>query len=254
MTLNPGIDVHCHIQHPKFSEMKLSEDDLIRNIRDRISRIIVAGYALRSNLQALNLQASYPDIVSACIGHHPTASENPEGFCNLFSEKKGEIIGVGEIGLDYFHAKLPQVSERQRLILKDILELVADSNLPLVFHSRDAEKDLLSLLENVKNPVILHSFNGAAAQLQKALSRKHWISVSTQVIYSPRVKEIVSEVPIENILLETDSPFLNHGEINYPWNILKSAAAVAEIKGMTPEKVLNCTHSNAEKVFKFKKN
>ncbi len=228
------IDNHAHLDFPHFEE---DRERIIERCRKELKAVINPGSAVENNRAALELAEDHPDFIYPCAGAHPTkiegiGKEGLEDIIETIRGNKDKLVAVGEIGLDYYHAQEKGKRERQEEFFIPLLELAEELRLPAVIHSRDAEKRALEILDNYDlSEVVMHCFNGNIDTVKESLDRGYWISVSTQILYSDRVEEIVEETPVEKMLLETDSPFLAPGdEINKPLNVHRSLKKIAEVK------------------------
>lgn len=228
------IDNHCHLDFRQFDE---DRDKVIERCREKLHAVVNSGSDRAANRRALELAEEHTDLVYPCIGLHPTKLDDvtDEVLAEIeghIRAHKDRIVALGEIGMDFFHEKSGEGRERQREVFKRLLELGEELELPVVVHSRDAEKQVLDVLDGFELPeAIMHCFNGNEQTLERALGAGYWISVSTQVLYSNRVQNIVAKTPADRMLLETDAPFLYPGEErNEPWRIHESLENIAEIK------------------------
>jgi TatD DNase family protein len=204
------------------------------------------------------------------LGYHPTeGGSDPEKIIELIRKNRNKIVGIGEVGLDYHWEKNPEKREKQKEVFSKFIELAVELKKPLVIHSWDAEGDCFEMVKNVDVPVIFHCFSGSRELAEDILKKGFCISFSTQVLFSKNHKKLAKLVPLSQMTLETDSPFLspykfadNSGKAelarsgfdparNYPWNVKLSAAKIAEIKKVDAAEVLEKTAENAEKIFRL---
>jgi TatD DNase family protein len=228
------IDNHCHLDFRQFDD---DRDEVIERCRERLKAVINAGSEPEANQRALDLAREHPDFIYPCIGAHPTKIDaiGEDGLDRVqdhIEDEQDSIVAIGETGLDYHHERSEDGRKHQEDFFRPLLKQAEDLGLPVVVHSRDAEKRALEMLSSYDIPeVIMHCFNGNLEQVETAVDRGYWISVSTQVLYSSRVKEIATEAPADSILLETDAPFLYPGgERNEPWRIQESLDEIAEFR------------------------
>ncbi len=200
--------------------------------------------------------------------------ESAENLRNL-ARSADKIVAIGEIGLDYYWVKEPEKQARQRQILKEQLQLAREADLPVVIHMREANDawfgqasvDLLKILtewqgelaaENhplAKNPGVLHSFNGNLETAQKAIQLHFYIGVTGPVTYknAEEKRQIICQLPLERLLIETDAPFLtpvpHRGKRNEPAFVAHIADKIAEIHMTTREQVAEITSANANHLF-----
>lgn len=235
------IDNHCHLDFRQFND---DRDEVIERCRDRLKAVINAGSEPEANRRALELADEHPDFIYPCIGAHPTkidaiGEDGLDQIQDQIEDEQDTIVAIGETGLDYHHERSEEGRKRQEEFFRPLLAQAEDIGLPVVIHSRDAEKRALELLSSYDPPeVIMHCFNGNLEQARDAVDRGYWISVSTQVLYSSRVQELATEVPEDSILLETDAPFLYPGdERNEPWRIQESLDEIAELREQDREEL-----------------
>lgn len=257
--LAPGhslTDTHCHLDMADY------QDDLDKVIDSArkcgVTRIITIGIDLASSRRAVELAAQY-DGVCASIGIHPhDAAEADEEVFHQLAELAAlpKVVGFGEIGLDY--AKKYAPVEVQLAAFARQLDLVNGLNLPVIIHDRDAHDDTLRLLRE-KGPLprggVMHCFSGDAELARQVLELGLYISIPGIVTFpnAAIMRQAVQEVPLDRLLLETDGPFLSplpfRGRRNLPEYLLHTAAAVAELKGISLDELARQTTHNAEKLF-----
>ncbi|MFB6265927.1 MAG: TatD family hydrolase, partial [Candidatus Nanohaloarchaea archaeon] len=240
-------DTHAHLD---FDQYDRDREKVLERCREEMEAVVNSGTNLERNSASLEL-AEENDFVHATLGFHPTYIEEDKDLDRIeeqIRENQEKIAGIGEIGLDYHHVREDEWRKEQEEVFLRFLELAEELQLPVVLHTRDAEKRVMEVLEGRElEEVILHSFNGAPELAEEAITRDYFIGVSTQVLYSNRVQSIVETVPLDSIVLETDAPFLYQDERNAPWNVKESAEKIAEIKGETSEDVGDATTENASR-------
>ena len=248
------IDTHCHL----FNEYYDSIEEIIRKCKDNnIKRIIVSGVDMKSNREVLELTQKY-DMVYGSIGFHPTELQD---FCyddlkwleEHINDKK--IVAVGEIGLDYHYDNTDK--ERQMDVLRRQLEIAKKYDKPIIFHSRDSIGDTYNMLEEYKLRGSIHCYSGSVELARKFTSLGYMIGIGGVVTFknSRILKEVVKDVDLAYILLETDAPYLSpeplRGTKNDSSNIPIIAEAIAEIKGVSILDVSRVSSANAERLFDF---
>jgi len=269
-------DTHCHLDFNKFDEDR--EAVIQRAIEAGVERILIPSLELKSSKAVIRLANSHPNLFAAA-GFHPTDLDNwnDESIENLrnLARSADKVIAIGEIGLDYYWVKEPEKRARQRQVLKEQLRLAREANLPVVIHMREADDvwfgqasvDLLEILtewqgelaaENhplAKKPGVLHSYNGNLETAQKAIQLHFYIGVTGPVTYkNAEVKrQIIRQLPLERLLIETDAPFLtpvpHRGKRNEPAFVAHIADKIAEIHMTTREQVAEITSANANRLF-----
>ena len=238
------IDTHCHI-------------DCINNIEDIISNfdgiIITSGYDDKSNLKVIELVDRY-DKVYGTLGIHPEEVDNDYNIdivINNLSNPK--IVGIGEIGLDYYYTK-DNIDKQKELFIKQ-LDLAQEYNLPIVVHSRDAIEDTYNILKNYNLKGSIHCFSSSLEMARKFIDLGYKIGVGGVITFKngKKLREVVDGISISDILTETDSPYLSpepfRGRENKPSNVYYVIKEIASIKNMSKEEIMNITLKSAEEVF-----
>ncbi len=245
------IDTHAHLSFEQYDE---DREKVIEECKKKLKAVITSGTKFDTNEDSIKLAKKYKNFIYSTMGLHPSyvkemSQADVDKIKNQIRKNKDKIVGIGEIGLDYFHTKDVETRLKQKDIFKQLLDLAEELDLPVVLHTRDADKHALRILESRNVRGTMHCFNGNIELLNKAQRIGFFISVSTQVAYSKRVQEIAKYVDVNRILLETDSPYLGGGEKNYPWNIHNSLYKIAEIKEIQPEKLADIIFNNTKKIF-----
>lgn len=260
------IDIHAHLDHARFKE---DLDKVIERAgKAGVKAIITSGVNSRTNRLILEIQKKYPDIVRVSFGIYPLDAlakeiENKEadGFVrdikefNLdkelewIEENKDKCLAIGECGLDY---KFSSKKEEQKEIFQKIINLAKKINKPLIIHSRKAESDALELLEKsgIKK-VIMHCFNGRKHLIRKASDLGYFFSIPPIITRLQHFQTLAEIVPIEQLLTETDCPYLSPiaGERNEPANVSVTIKEIAKIKKLPEKQVADIIWSNSEKLF-----
>ncbi len=242
------IDVHCHLEYMKNAEK------IIKEIQERMTAAITSCAAIKD--KDVTLKYAQEDKIFACLGLHPeevlnVSSKDIDDYIGFICAHKKNIVGVGEVGLDYYHTKKPHRDET-KFVFQTFINLANDLGLPLVVHCRDAMKDTLKILEQAKGTVVIHHFSGNDDELECALERGYWISLGTVICNSKMRQDQIPKIPLESMLLETDSPWndpFSKGLNNKPWNVAFSADIIAKKKDLPVFQVVNQTTENAKKAF-----
>ncbi|MFB6214080.1 MAG: TatD family hydrolase [Candidatus Nanohaloarchaea archaeon] len=239
------VDAHCHLDFEDFDE---DRKEVIDRCGERLEFVVNAGREPQSNRKSIELEEENNCVV-ANLGLHPTHT----GSFNEIDTVKQQVrehdpAAVGEIGLDHHHVTDPDTRNRQEEVFRQMLDVARELQNPVVVHSRDAESRAVEILKDFTEDVMLHCFNGPAGLAEHA-SNDMYIGVSTQVLYSDRVQQIAEKIPLDRLLLETDSPFLYRGERNEPVNVEESAEKIAELKDVGVEEVIRSTTASASRLF-----
>jgi TatD DNase family protein len=248
MNMSPAmllVDVHCHLE---MIGMEL-EPAINRAQSAGVKAIITAGTTPESNRQALEFAAKFP-VVKASLGIYPLTQLSEQEFeleLKFMEGSKSRFVAVGEIGLDYKHgtaaAQIP-VFERQ-------LSLAEKLGKPAVIHSRQAEAEVLEVLSRHKCKAVLHCFHGSISLVKKAITMGCFFSIPANIVRSDRFQRLVKEVPLHQLLTETDAPFLapEKDTRSEPAMVLSSVRKIAEIKGLSEEDAANIIFSNYQQLF-----
>ena len=249
------IDSHSHLEFPQFDVDV--EEVVTRAVEAGISHIVVIGTELASSRKAIELADR--NGLHATVGFHPHAAhsfseETLRGLRELTLSHS--VVAVGEIGLDYFRDLSPR--EEQIEAFRRQLELAVEQGLPVVIHDRDAHDDVAEILGEYAAQLcgaVLHCYSAGAEFARFYLDLGFYFSVSGQITYrrSERLRETISALPIERILLETDAPYLApqpvRGRRNEPSFLTHTARCLAELKGMSYDDVCALTSSSAARLF-----
>ena len=247
------IDTHCHISKDEYDDINEVINKLDKNYA------ITSGDSHKSNIEVLEIVNRYSNIYGT-IGIHPNEIADFKEEYLKFIEKNlsnQKIVGIGEIGLDYHYGK--EDNEKQKEIFVKQLDLARKYKKTVVIHSRDAAQDTLEIIKNYPDLKIDFHCYGYSLDIAKELLKqnvKFGIGGVITFKNSRVLKEVVEFLPYENILLETDSPYLSpepfRGKKNIPNNVELVAKKIAEIKEIPYEKVLEITTINAKSLFDLK--
>jgi TatD DNase family protein len=268
-------DTHCHLDFNKFDE---DRDAVIRRaIELGVQRILIPALDFESGLSAIKLAESHPSLYAA-VGFHPTDLDKfSEQSFDKVKElvKHPKVVAMGEIGLDYYWVKESEKQALQREVLKRQLSFAESANKPVVVHMREendawfgqASIDLLEILSEwhqalstqnhplAERPGVLHSFNGNLETAQKAIAHNFYIGVTGPVTYknAEEKRRIIKQLPLSQLLIETDAPFLtpvpHRGKRNEPAFVAYIADKIAEIHMTTREQIAEITAANATRLF-----
>jgi len=239
------IDVHCHLDY--------YSDKQIENIVDRarkanVKLIITNGINKKTNRKSLKLAEKYKEL-KASLGIYPIEAlsmteKEINDELNFIESKKEKIVAVGEVGLDF---KETEEREKQIKTFKKIIWLAQKINKPLIIHSRKAEEEVIEILEQTKvRKVILHCFSGKKHLLER-IKKNYWmISIPANVKFSEHFQMAAKMFPIEQLLCETDSPFLHPSKEknNEPANVIESYKKISEIKSLSLNEIENIIEQN----------
>lgn len=251
-------ETHAHYDDERFAE---DRDTLLASMPERgIGRIINVGSTLVSTKETLAIAQNYP-YVYAAVGVHPSeiGDLNEETFAWLREQTRQEkTVAVGEIGLDYYWDKEPEVQEAQRYWFRRQMELAREETLPVIIHSRDAAEDTMRLMQEIhaeEIPGVIHCYSYSKEMALEFVKMGYRIGVGGVVTFknARKLKETVEAVPMEAILLETDCPYMapepHRGTRNDSSNIPYVVNTIAQIKGISADEVEQITWENAMRLF-----
>jgi len=251
------IDTHCHLDFPPFEP---DRDAVIQRAKAAgIAYFVNIGSTLESTNASCALAEKYKEVY-ASAGVHPHAADTfdlqAENKLKILAQNN-KIVAIGETGLDYFRSLSGPDNQKQAFIKQ--IELAKDLNLPLVIHSRQAEKDVLEILKAaLPLRAVVHCFSGDESFLRECLGCGFFISFTCNITYkkSYTLREIVRLTPLDRLMLETDAPYLApegfRGKRNEPLQIKLLAEEVGRIKGISFAEIADRTTENAKKFFKLR--
>ena len=245
------IDSHCHIHDREFYTPEQAEEVYMRVIADGVSMLCVG--TSQPDSRAAVAFASTHDQTWAIVGVHPHESKDGvEDIGVLLSEKPPKVVGIGEIGLDYYYDHSPR--DIQIDALEQQLQWALDYQLPVSFHVREAYDDFWPIFDNFQGiRGVLHSFTDVPTNLEKALERGLYIGVNGISTFAKDKQDMFEAVPIEHMLFETDAPFLTpvpkRGNMNEPAFVRYVAAHQAHARGISLEEIAQLTSANARALF-----
>ncbi|MDD6811315.1 MAG: TatD family hydrolase [Lachnospiraceae bacterium] len=249
---------HAHYDDDAFEE---DRDVLLQSLPENgIATVVNVSSDLASCKTTIALMEKYSFVYGA-MGVHPsdTAQLNEENFKWLQAQCSLEkVVAVGEIGLDYYW-KEPEESVQKKWFERQ-LEMAREVKLPVIIHSRDAAKDTLDMMKGIhaeKIGGVIHCFSYTKEMAREYLNMDYYFGIGGVITFknAKKLKEAVAYIPIEKILLETDSPYLapepNRGKRNSSLNLPYVAKEIADIKNLDYEEVVAITEQNARKLFRL---
>jgi hydrolase, TatD family len=247
----PIIDSHCHLDFPKFNRDR--EETILRAREAGVVGMVNSGISLKGNRISLELAEKNEDIYVA-LGLSPDIGRGGEdkeinAILAQIEANAGKAVGIGEAGLDFQDCKTKEERERQTAAFKKVIELAKDLDKPLIVHARQAEAEVLKLVKGM-DTVIYHCYSGPVETMREIVDMGYYISLATLVCFSEHHQTLAEAVPLENLLLETDSPFLSPRKgRNEPAFIVDSVPVVAQLKDMEPAEIAKSTTENARRAF-----
>lgn len=254
------IDSHCHLDFEQFDAQR---DAVVARARAAgVERIVTISTSMKGFPKVLQIAESYPDVYCS-VGVHPHDAEKDgenvttEELVTLAQNPK--IVGIGETGLDYFYEYSPRGSQ-QESFRRHIRACIA-TGLPLIVHTRDAEDDTIRILQEERtgheNKLrgVLHCFSSAQKMADYGLEIGFFISVSGMLTFkkSENIRDIIKDVPLDRLLIETDSPYLapvpHRGQTCEPAYVVHTAKVLADVKGVSTDEIAKATTDNFYRLF-----
>jgi TatD DNase family protein len=244
------VDTHCHIHEPSYP---LDQGEVLARAEQAdVQKMICVGTSEQSSREAIAFAQAHPHIF-ASIGVHP--HDTKDGYTELATMNSPKIVAVGEIGLDYFYTHSPR--EVQITALKAQIDLALSRNLPIIFHVREAFDDFWPIFDSYNGKIrgVLHSFTDSHENMTAAIARGLYIGVNGISTFTkdPAQQEMFAAIPLSNLLVETDAPFLTptplRGKVNEPAFVEQVAEHHARIRGLSLDEVATRTSANAHALF-----
>jgi TatD DNase family protein len=252
------VDCHCHLDSDKFAE---DREAVIQRNKERVDFVINSGVDLRSNAASIELAQEHEGFVYATLGLSPVFAGKMgdaefKAVVGRVRDHADTIVGVGEVGLDYYWEKDPRRRERQQEVFKEFISLAKELRKPLVIHCRDADHDLWPIVE--KDPpgtVVFHHFSAPEDFVPRLVDSGFYASLSTIACFSKRHARLIKHLPLEYTLTETDSPYNSpvRGERNEPFHVADLITLISSISGLDADHVSDAVHKNALRVFSVRR-
>jgi len=251
------VDSHCHLDYlAKDGDL----DEIVGRARDAgVGRMVTICTKLSEFDSVLALAERFEDV-DCSVGVHPheaaeEGQEDPDRLIQLAQHPK--VVGIGETGLDYYYEHSPREAQRQSF--QAHIEAARETDLPLIVHSRDADEDTISILQQEyrSGPYsgVIHCFTAGPALAEAALAMGFYISLAGVVTFkkAEELRQTVAEVPLDRLLVETDAPYLApvplRGKRNEPAFVVHTAAYLAELKQVAPDYFAERTTANFFRLF-----
>lgn len=245
------IDTHAHL----YSEFYDNIEDIVAQLKEKdIINVINCGDSIKSSLEILRLSNEFKGYLLPVVGIHP---DNIDIDYNKINDleiliKNSRIVGIGEIGLDYYHNK-DNKAEQIKLFSQQV-DLAEKYNLPIIVHTRDSIQDCFNILKSKNSRGIIHCFSGSLEMAREFIKLGYYLGIGGVLTFkNSKLYKVIEQIDLSHIVLETDSPFLSpeplRGTKNNPSNVIFVAKKIAEIKHLSTDEVIKITTSNARKIF-----
>lgn len=250
-------DSHAHLDDDRFLK---DRDEVINSLKESgVSYVVNVGADLKTSLNSVSLANSY-DFIYASVGVHPYDAKTVdqtliEKFKDMAAQNK-KIVAIGESGLDYSYDEADKEVQKKAFIKH--IELANELKLPIIVHNRDSHKDMMDILANNKpENAIIHCYSGSLEMAKILVNMGYYISFSGTVTFknARNLKEVAKFVPKEQLLIETDCPYLSpepeRGTRNNPAKVRYTAEVIADLRGVAFEEIAKLTLENAKRVYKI---
>jgi len=257
------VDSHAHLEliHNSEPDSPLIKQTLDEAAAVGIDRVVQVGYSAEQSIWSVKCAEAFVGRVLAAVALHPNEApvvDDLEKDLKVIEElaSNPRVRAIGETGLDFFRTA-EDLQEKQKYSFRRHIKIAKDHNKALVIHDRDAHRAVLDLLieEGAPDNTIFHCYSGDAAMAKECISNKYILSFAGTVTFknAPELREAVALVPIELLLVETDSPFLspmpNRGALNTPAQIPNTLREIADVRGESADYLAAAISENAERIF-----
>lgn len=246
------IDSHCHLESESYEGIRKG---VIERAISRRVVMVTTPLTMEERALSLELKRKYQDWIHIVTGSHPLVEEDIDAVADFIEKYKSEIVAIGEVGLDF---KPPnnqlEIVKKQVEKFEFFIDLAKSLDLPLVVHSRSAGRQVLEVLASKgAERVLLHAFSGNVKYVRRGVQAGFFFTAPTTALSNPQKIRLVKTVPMEQLLLETDSPVLSpiNGVLNEPSYVLYSALSVSILKELDVLEVIERTTLNAKEFFEI---
>ena len=245
------VDTHAHICDETFDA---DRTEVLANAgTSGVAAVVAVGENLADAKKNLNLATKHP-MIKPAAGLYPTIldSDKAEEMQALIRKERSRLVAIGEVGLDYWVVKEESGKDLQKMIFKSFIDLAKELDLPVNVHSRSAGRHAIALLlECGAERVQMHAFDGKASAARPAIDAGFFFSIPPSVIRSRQKQKLVKNLPLGNLLVETDSPVLGpeRNQRNEPANLSISIKAIAELKDIHELEVIEAVTENTRRLY-----
>lgn len=253
-------DSHAHLNDERFDE---DREELISCLQEKgVDLVVNPGACIKTSIESVELANKY-GFIYAAVGVHPhdvgALDDTAIDTLRKLATENKKVVAIGEIGLDYYYDNYPREIQKEWFIKQ--IELANELKLPIIIHDRDAHGDTFEIIKNYKSPEIgcvLHCYSGNVELAREYVKMGCYISLSGTVTFknNKKTKEVAREIPLDRLLIETDSPYMaptpHRGKRNDPSLVQFVADTIAIEKGVSYEKVCEATKENAKRFFGIK--
>ncbi|MFC4699281.1 TatD family hydrolase [Glaciecola siphonariae] len=249
------VDSHCHLDRLKNADSEL--DSIVSEATEhKVEHMLCVAVSVKEFEQMRERVAHYPNVSMSC-GVHPLHQEDACDYAALLAHgQRNDVVAIGETGLDYHYSADTKAVQLQSF--KDHIRVANEVQKPLIIHTRDAQEDTLQLLEKYyeqSTGAVLHCFTESLEMAKAAIDMGIYISISGIVTFksAAELQETVKQLPLDKLLIETDSPWLapipHRGKENQPKYVVNVAECIAELKGISLDELASITTQNFYQLF-----
>jgi len=260
------IDTHCHLYFGQFDNDR--DNVILGAVKDGVYRFIVPGIDAATSKKSIDLSNKYSKYIFSAVGIHPNYSEDstPNIILDLLNSQRDKIFAIGEIGLDFFRDY--SSPDLQIEIFNIMLEFAKIFSLPICIHNRKADIKLLEILDkwykkcavspSSTQKGVFHAFDGSESVAEWGTAHCFYFGIGGAITYkkSIQMRKAVKMIGLNNLILETDAPFLSpvpfRGKRNTPQNLIYVVRTLADVFNCNVQEVINITDENANRLFQFK--
>ena len=260
------IDTHCHLYLGQFDNDR--DNVILGAVKDGVQRFLVPGIDAATSKKSIDLSNKYLNYIFSAVGIHPNYSKDstPNLILDLLNSQRDKIFAIGEIGLDFYRDYSPP--DMQVEIFNVMLEFANIFNLPICIHNRKADNKLLEILDkwykkctlppSSTHKGVFHAFDGSESVAGWGTAHCFYFGIGGAITYkkSVQMRKVVKMIGLNNLILETDAPFLSpvpfRGKRNTPQNLIYIVRTLADVFNCNVQEVINKTDENANRLFQFK--
>lgn len=250
-------DTHCHLDDEKFNEDR--EEACQRMLEAGVQRCVCVGSDLASSRRCVDFAKAHPGVYAAAGVHPHEAKDAPPDMLDALRRllREERVAALGEIGLDYYYDLSPR--DVQKRVMAAQVDLALEMDMPVIFHIRDAHGDMVDYFRSLKKlpSGIIHCFSGSPEIAREYVKMGFYVSFAGPLTFkkAPHLQAAAREVPLDRLLVETDSPYLApepvRGRRNEPANVVYTLKKLAELWKMPAEEMAAVTWENACRVYRL---
>ena len=254
------IDSHCHLD---YSNLYNNLDAVVKRAEQNLVKYLLTICTTLDSFEKIKLILKKYENIYGTFGIHPHETNNYSNidskYISILKKKNKKVIGIGETGLDYYYNYSDKIIQKKMFV--EHIEAAIELNIPIIVHSRNAENDTYDILKSEKRnsnlKTLIHCFTGSKAFAKKLIDINCYISVSGIITFkkSTVLLDAVSYIPIDKLLVETDSPYLApvpyRGKTNEPSYIVHTVEKLSLVKNLSKDLVMSHTTNNFKKLFNF---